>query len=369
MRVLITGAAGFLGSHAVRHFLVKTDWDIVALVSFKHKGTSARLRSAIQDPYEHEMWEPGMFEERVTVIHHDLAGPIDPVTAKEIGDVDFIINYASESHVDRSITDPVPFVRNNVDVMLNMLEYARTLDGLRAFVQISTDEVYGPAPVGTAHKEWEAVLPSNPYSASKAAQEAIAVSYWRTYGVPVIITNCMNLIGEMQDSEKFVPMVIKKILAGEEIPLHARKREDILEARFLNVQSTLEWEYGSRFYLHARNLADAVLFILKEGFTPHGYALATYAEGADLPDKYHIVGEREVDNYEMAQMIYRAMGGAAYCDFMPRAVDFHSQRPGHDMRYALDGTKLESLGWKRPISLEESIDRTVRWFLEHPEWL
>jgi len=355
-RVLITGAAGFLGSHAVRHFLMNTDWDVVALVSFRHRGMSPRLYQSMSEG-----------RGRVTVVTHDLIGPIDKVTAHEIGPVDYIINYAAESHVDRSIAEPGPFISNNVTSVLTMLEYARTLEGLKAFVQISTDEVYGPAPEGHAHKEWEAHLPSNPYSASKSAQEAIAFSYWRTYGVPVVITNCMNLIGEMQDPEKFVPMVIKKVLRGEEIPLHAR--QITFPSSPFDSATKLGWEYGSRFYLHARNMADAVLFLLTEG---GAWSPPKFSQGFDRPAKFHIVGEREVDNFEMASMIFDAYmeaspPGVKY--FKPKPVDFHSSRPGHDMRYALDGSKLEELGWKRPVSLEEAIKRTVAWYLKNPEWL
>jgi len=332
MRVLLTGAAGFLGSHCLRHLMMNTDWDVVCPVSFERKGLPERLTTAADQP---EWWD------RITVVRCDLAAHINDTTATRFGDVDYVINYASDSHVDRSIVEPVDFIRNNINVVLNLLEYARAAKP-KAFVQISTDEVYGPAPEGYAHKEWDSVIPSNPYSASKAAQESIAVSYWRTYGVPVIITNCMNLIGETQDPEKFVPMTIAKVLRGEEVPIHASPTGQI----------------GSRFYLHARNLADAVLFLLNRG------QVASYDDGADRPDKWHIVGEREVDNLEMAQLIAKIVDR----ELVYRLVDFHSSRPGHDLRYALDGRKIAEAGWAMPVPFEESLRTLIEWTQRNPMW-
>lgn len=325
-RVLLTGAAGFLGSHCLRHLLTNTDWEIVCPVTFEHKGLPERIVSSIDGDPE--------WLDRVKIVKCDLSSLINSWTAQRFGHIDHIINYASDSHVDRSITDPVPFIRNNVDIALSLLEYAR-LVGPKTFIQISTDEVYGPAPDGYAHKEWDTNLPSNPYSASKAAQEAIAISYWRTYNVPVVITNCMNLIGEMQDDEKFVPMVLSKVLAGKEVDIHA----------------SVEGRIGSRFYLHARNLADAVLFLINRG------QVSMYNDGADRPDKWHIVGEREVDNLEMAQLISNMAGR----ELKYRLVDFHSSRPGHDLRYALDGTKIAKEGWTPPVPFEESLRTMIQW--------
>lgn len=330
MRVLLTGAAGFLGSHALRHLLVNTDWHIVCPVSFSHKGLPERLTTVVE---EHQ-WE------RVTVIRCDLAAPINPTTQAQFGDIDYVVNYASESHVDRSISDPVPFVRNNVDLVLSLLEYARVAKP-RAFVQISTDEVYGAAPAGYNPAEWDAIIPSNPYSASKAAQEAIAISYWRTYGVPVVVVNCMNLVGEMQDPEKFVSSTIAKVVHGETVQVHASPDGTV----------------GSRFYLHARNLADAVLFLL--GRTP-----ALYPD-ADRPDRWHVVGDREVDNLQMAHLVAGLVGKPLKYEL----VDCQTSRPGHDLRYALDGGKLQSAGWVAPVSLDEGLKRLVDWTLDNPLWL
>jgi dTDP-glucose 4,6-dehydratase len=332
-RVLLTGASGFVGSHVLRHILVNTDWEVVCPVTFTHKGLSDRLRVAVlgvDDDYR-----------RVKVIRCDLTAPISVVTAHEFGKIDYVINVASESHVDRSIEFPAPFIINNVSLICNLLDWARIAQPEK-IVQVSTDEVYGPAPLGYAHQEWvDQHLPSNPYSASKAAQEDIAFSYWRTYDLPITVTNTMNIIGETQDPEKFMPMVIKKVLSGEEMSIHASPTGEI----------------GSRFYLHARNQADGLLHVLTQNFPKFGEV--------QMPERFHIVGEREVDNLEMAQMIANAVGKPLNY----KLEDFHSSRPGHDLRYALDGKKINDTGWKLPIPLEESIRKTVEWTLAHPEWL
>src|SRR5215472_5757316 len=129
------------------------------------------------------------------------------------GAVDFCVNFAAESHVDRSIVEPRRFVLNNVETVITMLDWARQAKP-RVFIQFSTDEVYGPAALGHAHGEWAPIVPSNPYSGSKAAQEAIAIAYWRTYGLPIVIVNSMNLFGERQEPEKLIPVVIRQVLEG-----------------------------------------------------------------------------------------------------------------------------------------------------------
>ena len=355
MKILLTGAAGFVGSHALKYLLTETDAYVVCLVSLEHSGVSARLRQAMKDYQGDKGGAQPDLDERVRFIRHDLRSPIDPITAAQIGDIDVIWNIASESHVDRSISDPRSFILNNTELILTMLDYARVAKP-KLFLQMSTDEVYGPAPIGHNHIEWETPLPSNPYSASKQAQESIAFSYWRTYGVPVVITNTMNIIGEMQDKEKFAPMVMHKIATGEPMTIHA----------------SASGEIGSRYYLHAHNLADAWWYLTRSYVgdrTPTERAwygdIPVYGDGTDRPAKFHIVGEREVDNLQFAKMISNAMGG----DLNYELVDFHSSRPGHDLRYALDGTKMEELGWRAPLSLDQSVDKMVAWTLQHREWL
>lgn len=332
MKVLLTGAGGFVGHHILEQILSATTWDVTGTDSFRHKGKTDRVAQVLA-PNAH--WRP-----RVHVITHDLSAPFTPQTIHHMGHVDYVIACASESHVDRSIADPVPFVLNNVNVALNTLELCRVLKPRHA-VWISTDEVYGPEPGSGPHKEWAPILPSNPYAGSKAAQEALAISYWRTYGVPLTIVNCMNLVGERQDPEKFVPMLIRGISGGDEVTIHGR-----------------EGDVGSRHYLHARNLADALIHILRE-LPPVAFP------AADRPARWNVVGPDRIDNLELAHMIAKIVGRP----LRARLVDFHSARPGHDPHYGLDHAKLTAAGWKPPIPFPESLARTVRWSLANPEWL
>jgi dTDP-glucose 4,6-dehydratase len=333
MRVLVTGAGGFCGSHVLRHLLTQTDWDVVALDSFRHKGVTDRITVQVQGI---PRWR-----ERVTVITHDLRAPISPAMAAQIGRPGYVLHLASESSVDRSIASPREFVENNVAVTLTMLEWARQARPAK-FIQVSTDEVYGPAAGDHRHGEAEPHRPSNPYAASKAAQEDMCHAWWRTYGLPICVTNTMNIIGELQDPEKFVPMVLRKVLATEEVPIHASPDGS---------------QVGSRFYLHARNQADALLHLLRDVEFP------AYGDGPMA--RYNVVGEREVSNLELAEMIAAFAGRSLWF----RLEDFHSSRPGHDLRYALDGAALAATGWKPPVTLDESLKATVQWTMAHPEWL
>lgn len=326
MRVLITGIGGSIGVHMLAHILQNTGWEVVGIDSFRHKGLTDRLTT----------------DERLTIITHDLTAPISPMMAQKIGTIDYIINLASLSDVQLSIEEPAAFIFNNVQLMTTMLDYAREAKP-KAFIQFSTDEVYGASGEDGAHVEWSPIIPSNPYSASKAAQEAIAISYWRTYGVPVIITNTMNNFGEMQQAQKFPAMVQKRIENGEVVTIHG-KPGDI----------------GSRYYLHSRNAADAVLWILTNT-KPYLHAPGEI----DRPDRYNIVGDRRINNLDLATLIAELMGK----DFQYELVDFHATRPGHDKHYGLDGAKLAKLGWKAPLSFEDSLKNTIDWQQEHPEWL
>ncbi len=333
-RVLLTGGAGFIGAHTFAHIMHNTDWQLVIIDSFRHKGKADRIAEMFES---HPDWR-----ERVSIVVHDLIAPFSDQTIERMGRIDYVINMASESHVDRSITDPRVFIENNVHLALTMLEYIRE-HPVEKYIQISTDEVYGSAPDGHNHKEGEPHKPSNPYSASKAAQEDIAYAYWRTYDLPICITNTMNIIGEMQDPEKYLPMLVKNIQIGKKVTIHA---------------SPDGQRVGSRYYLHARNQADALIFLLNNVPFP------TYNSGDDIA-RYNVVGERELDNLELAQKVADILGK----ELRYELVDFHSSRPGHDLRYALDGSKLAALGWKAPLSLDESLKNTVEWTIERPEWL
>ncbi len=327
-RILLSGISGFVGSHLMSHLLKNTDYEIVGIASWRHKGMPTRV--AEDENYKKDI-------DRVTIITHDLSAPLTPDLIERIGHIDIILNLASDSHVDRSITDPVPFITNNVALAINMLEFARICKP-ELFIQFSTDEVYGQANKDEYHKEWDAIKPSNPYSASKAAQEAIAIAYWRTYSVPLIITNTMNIYGQYQDKEKFVPLVIDKIMRGETVYIHGYPDKK---------------EAGTRFYLHARNIADAVTYIIEN------VEAKLYPE-IDRPERFNVVGEVELDNLTLAQKIADILGK----ELKYEIVSFHASRPGHDLRYALDGKKLQDYGHKYPVSFEDSLQATVEWYKE-----
>lgn len=348
-RVLITGAGGFAGSHYLEHVLKTTDWNVVATDSFRHRGKTDRISEVLTSSpfhtYSTRQYLPfgSDWGARTEILTHDLTVPFSNQAIERIGEIDYMACYASESHVDRSISDPVSFSRNNVDVALTTLELARTLKP-KALVWVSTDEVYGPVGrydyMGKA--EWSAILPSNPYSASKAAQEAFVISYWRTFGVPAVIVNAMNMIGERQDTEKVVPMVIGKVMRGEEVTIHG-----------------MPGNIGTRHYLHARNLADGINFILGE-LPPR-----KFGEFVHRPDRYNIASPERTDNLNLAQMIAEDVGKP----LRYRLEDFHTTRPGHDPHYGLDSSKLRGLGWNMPVPFRESLRKTVEWTLRNPEWL
>jgi len=320
---------------------MNTSAEIVAPVTFRHKGLPERIESSICTNRE--------WEQRVSVPHWDMTSPPGPITLRQFSDCDVFMNVASESHVDRSISDPSGFIMNNTLLMLNILDVARKVRP-EIFLQMSTDEVYGPASDGYRHREWDVIAPSNPYAASKAAQEAVCFSYWRTYDLPIVITNTMNIIGEMQSAEKMFPMCIRKIRDGQPITVHCAQ----------------DGTPGSRFYLHARNLADAWLWLVnRQG---DNWDLQRYSDGSVRPSRFNIVGEREIDNITLVKMIADSMGKELLPGQIQR-VDFHSSRPGHDLRYALDDRKIKSIGWFPPVSLDTSLKKAVEWTMANQEWL
>lgn len=332
--VLVTGAGGSIGCHVMKHLILNTNWQITAVDSFRHKGLTDRLHDQIyRSP-------------RVRIFTHDLTAPLSFMVRKSIGNVDYVINLAAISDVDVSLDDPTYAIKTNVDVMLNMVEYEREWyrhEPRPVFLHVSTDEVYGPTDGQSTHKEWDPIIPSNPYSASKACQEAIAISHWRSYGLRLILVNIMNNFGEMQSGTKFPCIVQRDVRAGRKIRLH--KFGD---------------GYGSRYYLHSRNAADAILFLLR-----HKEPFAHVPGSVDRPDRFNIVGDRQVDNRELADFIGSALGRPAICEDW----EVTDQRPGHDGHYGLDGAKIAELGWKAPVSWEESMTRTIQWYEENPEWL
>jgi dTDP-glucose 4,6-dehydratase len=326
MKIIITGGCGFIGHHFVEHIFKNTDWEIIIFdkLSYASNGFE-RLRDT-----------DTLNNSRVKVFTNDLTNPLPEGIIKEIGlNVDYIVHMAAETHVDNSIKDPKLFIDNNIYSTLNMLEYAKKLPNLKMFFYFSTDEVFGPALGDTLFKEWDRHKPTNPYSASKSAAEQICIAYENTYKTPLMIVNVMNAFGERQHVEKFIPLCIKKLLNNEKIYIHSYPDKKTS---------------GTRFYIHARNIAEAVLFLIKNG---------------TLGEKYNISGEREVSNLEMAQMIAKFMNKELDYEL----IDFHSGRPGHDLRYGLDGNKLFSMGFNLPINFEESLRKTVEWTLENQKWL
>jgi dTDP-glucose 4,6-dehydratase len=335
--VLLTGAGGFAGHHCLQHVLATTDWKVICTDSFRHKGKTDRISQVLAG---HPGWAA-----RVVVMTHDLSVPFSHQMARamdRIGPVDYVLAYASDSDVMKSITDPGPCVTNNVAVALNTLELCRVISP-SALVWVSTDEVYGPVTDPEhGYPEWSTIIPSNPYAASKAAQEALCVAWWRTYDVPVMIVNCMNMIGERQQVQKYVPMIMRAVARGDTLTIHGSPDS-----------------IGSRHWLHARNLADAITFLLRHN------RYETYRPLYNAPARYNLGSPDRIDNLALAQMIADTMGG----DLRYRFEDANLTRPGHDKDYGLNPSKLLALGWKPPVPFAESLHRTVVWTQRHGEWL
>jgi len=328
VNILITGGCGFIGHHFVEHIINNTNWNIVVIDKLTYASMGFKR-------FDEDIFNKAIIKKRLKVITWDLSCPFSIGLIKEIGEINIIVHMAAETHVDNSIKNPVPFVKNNIMSTLHLLEYSRNLKNLRTFFYFSTDEVYGPALGEKLYKEDERHNPTNPYSASKSGAEQLCVAYNNTYKIPIIRINVMNAFGEKQHVEKFIPKVIKKVLNNETVEIHSypdKKRS------------------GTRFYIHARNIAAGVLFLLENG---------------NIGESYNLTGEREVSNLEMAQIISKTMNK----QLNYKMVDFHSDRPGHDLRYGLDGSKMFEMGWKLPINFEDSIKKTVLWTLKNQEWL
>lgn len=332
--ILITGGCGFIGHHLCEAVIKNTNWNIKIIdkLSYASAGFNRLKDINVYD------------DSRINIFTHDVTKPITECLVEEIGDIDYISHLSAYTHVDNSITNPRQAVLDNVLGTMEMLEFARLYQpNLKLFNYFSTDEIFGPAPEGIAYKEWDRLNPTNPYSAGKAGGDAIALAYANTYGIPVYITNTMNAYGERQHPEKYIPKIINCVLNEQKLTIHS--------------DPTMT-KAGSRFYIHCRNIADAVLFLIDKSETQTNYKLR---------DKFNIVGEKEIDNLELAQLIASIIDKPLKYEM----VDFHGSRPGHDLRYALDGTKMKELGWEPPKSFEESLEKTVRWYLEpnNKKWL
>ena len=336
-RILITGGAGFIAHHVIDKILSTTDWEVVTLDRLDFSGNLNRLNEVVSAYPESE-------RKRVKVVHHDLKAELNPEIISTIGNIDYISHLAAGSHVDRSISHPLEFVMDNVVGTAHILDYARKLDNLERFAYFSTDEVFGPAPKGINYKENDRYNSTNPYSATKAGAEELVVAYENTYGLPSLITHTMNVFGERQNPEKYIPMVIKKVRDNEVVTVHA------------NTEKTVA---GSRHYIHAEDVADALLFLYNYDIS----SINPDDTGAKC-QKFNIVGNDEIDNLELAQFIADTQGKKLNFEM----VDFHSQRPGHDLRYALDGTKMAKMGWA-PHSAYDKLKQVIKWTLENDRWL
>ena len=338
--VLITGGAGFIAHHLIFYLLKKTNWNIVSLDRLDYSGNLNRLDNILSQLDEKD-------KQRVKIVFHDLKSEINPWIENEIGEIDIILHLAAGSHVDRSIDYPMEFVLDNVVGTANILNFAKKLNdenGFERFIYFSTDEVFGPAPKSVDYSENDRYNSTNPYSATKAGGEELAVAYENTYGLPVYITHTMNVFGERQHPEKFIPMCIKKIRDGEPITIHSDKTKTIP---------------GSRHYIHAEDVAEAIYFLLTNKINSQ-----IDFGGAKCP-KFNIVGSEEIDNLQLAKIIAAAQGKKLKYEM----VDFHSSRPGHDLRYSLSGEKMKKLGWQPSIMLTERIKQVVTWSLNNQNWI
>jgi len=326
--VIITGGCGFIGHHVVEHFLINTDYNIIIIDKLNYScNGSSRLNDNI---FKH-----AFNENRLKLITWDLENALSIGVIKDLGDINIIIHIAAETHVDNSIKEPIPFIKNNIMSTLHLLEYARNVKNLELFFYFSTDEVYGPALGNKLFKEDERHNPTNPYSASKSSAEQICISYHNTYKIPLIRINVMNAFGEKQYVEKFIPKIIKSLLHNEKIYIHAYPDKK---------------KAGTRFYIHARNIAAGVLFLIKNG---------------KIGESYNLTGEKEISNLEIAQIISKIMDK----ELIYEMISDCKNRPGHDLRYGLDGTKMTNMGWKLPVNFDDSLKKTIDWTLENKEWL
>lgn len=306
MRLLVTGGAGFIGSNFVHYVLEETDHDVTTLDALTYAGAKSNLEGVLDCP-RHEFVE-GDIRDRSLV---------DGLVA----DADMVLNFAAESHVDRSIESTEPFVSTNVQGTQTLLDAARSADVDR-FVQISTDEVYGEIEDGTFHED-DPLNPRNPYAASKAGADLLAQSYHTTYGLPVVITRSSNNYGPRQHVEKLIPKFVTNSARGDPLPLYG------------DGSNVREWTY-------VRDNCRAVELVMREG----------------RPGRIYNIGSgEELQNIEVTQRILDAVGASE------DLIEFVEDRPGHDQRYALDTSRIEALGWEPQWSFDEGIEETVAHYL------
>jgi dTDP-glucose 4,6-dehydratase len=312
-RILITGGAGFIGSNFVRHVVrVHPEWEIVVL----DKLTYAGRRENLADVERH----PGF-----RFVHGDIADRA--LVQEQLPGCSYVVNFAAETHVDRSLYDAGSFITTDVFGTFVLLEAARAAKGLRRFIQISTDEVYGSVETGSS-RETDALMPRNPYSASKAGADRLAYSYFATYALPVLVTRASNNYGPYQYPEKLIPLFVTHAIDDIPVPLYGDG---------LNV----------RDWLHADDHCRAIDLLLEQGVPG---------------ETYNIGGGNEVPNIELTRMILALVGKPE------RLIHPVTDRPGHDRRYSLDCGKLRALGWAPQVAFEQGLAATVEWYRAHPSW-
>ena len=315
MNILVTGGAGFIGSCFVRHMLNKyPDYKIINLDALTYAGNIENLDD-VKDNHNY------------TFVHGNIC---DKKLVQElISQVDCVVNFAAESHVDRSITGPEIFIETNIKGTLNLLQTAKEM-GVDRYLQVSTDEVYGSLGKTGYFYETTPIAPNSPYSASKASADMLVRAYFETYKLPVLTTRCSNNYGPYQYPEKLIPFFISKLLRGEKVPVYGDG---------LNVR---DWLY---VYDHC-NAIDTVLHKGKVG------------------EVYNIGGHNEKTNLEITHLILNAMGKDE------TSIEYVQDRLGHDRRYAISNDKITSeLGWSPSLTFEEGIKITIDWYLNNQEWI
>jgi len=313
VKVLVTGGAGFIGSNFVRYALAAhPDWQVTTLDKLTYAGRIENLDSVKNHP-------------RHRFVKGDVADAA--VAAPLVRDADIVVHFAAETHVDRSILHAGDFITTDVFGTFVLLEAARENTGLRRFVQISTDEVYGSVPEGSS-RETDELRPRNPYSASKAGADRLAYSYWATYQVPVIITRASNNYGPNQFPEKIIPLFITNLIDDIPVPLYG------------DGQNVRDW-------LHVDDHCRAVDLLIEKG----------------VPGEvYNIGGGNHVKNVDLTHRILALVGKPA------SLITPVADRPGHDRRYSLDTAKLQSLGWRPLEPFDEGLASTVRWYRDNERW-
>ena len=313
MKLLVTGGLGFIGSNFIKYILKKhNDASVINIDKCSYGSNEANLRDITNNP-------------RYSFIKGDICN--FDLIKNLVNDVDFIINFAAETHVDRSVSNPRPFIESNFIGAFTLLEAVRRYNQKVKLIHISTDEVYGDIIIGS-FKEGDRLRPSSPYSASKAAADLLIHAYHRTYGVNAIIIRCTNNFGPYQFPEKLIPKTIIRAKLGLKIPI-----------------------YGS-----GKNIRDWIYVV------DHCRAIELLMEKGAPGEIYNISSGNELMNIEVVKKILKIMDkGEEY-------IEFVEDRPGHDIRYSLDSTKIRNLGWKPIYSFEEALKKTVKWYLDNEWW-